>query len=133
VLYKDKKRAAFKKSGVSATTVDEGEISRFNQLAEEWWKPKGAFKVVHAFNAARIEKLSNDLPCIMGRDRRFPHPLAGLTLLDVGCGAGIVSEPISRLGAKVTAIDASERNIKIYCQRILPQQARLLTLSCRLR
>jgi 2-polyprenyl-6-hydroxyphenyl methylase / 3-demethylubiquinone-9 3-methyltransferase len=116
VLYKDKKSAAFKKNGVSATTVDEGEIFRFNQLAEEWWKPKGAFKVVHAFNAARIEKLSNDLPRMMGRDRRFPHPLVGLTLLDVGCGAGIVSEPLSRLGAKITAIDASERNILVAKQ-----------------
>jgi 2-polyprenyl-6-hydroxyphenyl methylase / 3-demethylubiquinone-9 3-methyltransferase len=116
VIYKDQKKAAFKKVSASPTTIDEGEIFRFSQLAEEWWKPKGAFKVVHAFNTARIEKLSNDLPCMMSRDRRFPQPLAGLTLLDVGCGAGIVSEPISKLGAKVTAIDASERNILVAKQ-----------------
>jgi 2-polyprenyl-6-hydroxyphenyl methylase / 3-demethylubiquinone-9 3-methyltransferase len=116
VLYKDQKKSAFKKSSVNATTMDEVEISRFNQLAEEWWKPKGAFKVVHAFNAARIEKLSNDLPLMMGRNNLIPQSLAGLTLLDVGCGAGIVSEPVSRLGAKVTAIDASERNILVAKQ-----------------
>ncbi len=116
MLYKDQKKVAFKKSSANATTMDEGEISRFNRLAEEWWKPKGAFKVVHAFNAARIEKLSNDLPTLMGRDNRAHQPLAGLTLLDVGCGAGIVSEPISRLGAQVTAIDASERSILVAKQ-----------------
>jgi 2-polyprenyl-6-hydroxyphenyl methylase / 3-demethylubiquinone-9 3-methyltransferase len=116
VIYKDQKKAAVKKGSANATTIDEGEISRFNRLAEEWWKPKGAFKVVHAFNAARIEKLSIDLPSMMGRGNRVHQPLAGLTLLDVGCGAGIVSEPISRLGAKITAIDASERNILVAKQ-----------------
>jgi 2-polyprenyl-6-hydroxyphenyl methylase / 3-demethylubiquinone-9 3-methyltransferase len=120
MIYKDKKKAAFKKHGANDTTVDEGEIARFNKLAEEWWKPKGAFKVVHAFNAARIEKLSNDLPLIMGRNKCLLQPLSDLTLLDVGCGAGIVSEPLSRLGAKVIAIDASERNIlvaKIHAEK----------------
>ena len=109
--YKDKKKSAFGKSSAGSTTIDQAEISRFNRLAEEWWKPKGAFKVVHAFNAARIEKLSNSFLTMMGRDNSFNELLTGLTLLDVGCGAGIVSEPMSRLGAKVTAIDASERNI----------------------
>lgn len=116
MIYKDQKKAAFKKCSAISATIDKGEISRFNQLAEEWWKPKGAFKVVHAFNAARIEKLSIDLPSIMGRDNRAHQPLAGLTLLDVGCGAGIVSEPLSRLGGKITAIDASERNILVAKQ-----------------
>jgi 2-polyprenyl-6-hydroxyphenyl methylase / 3-demethylubiquinone-9 3-methyltransferase len=116
VIYKDQKRAAFNSGGTSAITIDEGEISRFNQLAEEWWKPKGAFKVVHAFNAERVEKLSIDLPTIFGRDSNLPKSLAGLTLLDVGCGAGIVTEPMSKLGAKITAIDASERNILVAKQ-----------------
>jgi 2-polyprenyl-6-hydroxyphenyl methylase / 3-demethylubiquinone-9 3-methyltransferase len=88
VIYKDQKKAAFREVGASVTTIDESELARFNRLAEEWWKPKGAFKVVHAFNATR----------------------------DVGCGAGIVSEPMSMLGAKVTAIDASERNILVAKQ-----------------
>jgi 2-polyprenyl-6-hydroxyphenyl methylase/3-demethylubiquinone-9 3-methyltransferase len=113
MLYKDQKKAAFSKNAQSASTIDEGEISRFNQLAEEWWKPKGAFKVVHAFNAARVAKLSIDLPAILGRNSHLAQSLEGLTLLDVGCGAGIVTEPMSRLGAQVTAIDASERNILV--------------------
>ncbi len=116
MLYKDRKKAAFNKSAESASTIDEGEISRFNQLAEEWWKPKGAFKVVHAFNEARVAKLSIDLPAILGRNNHLAQSLAGLTLLDVGCGAGIVTEPMSKLGAKVTAIDASERNILVAKQ-----------------
>jgi 2-polyprenyl-6-hydroxyphenyl methylase / 3-demethylubiquinone-9 3-methyltransferase len=116
MLYKDQKKAAFNKSAVSASTIDEAEISRFNQLAEEWWKPKGAFKVVHAFNAVRVAELSTVLPAIMGRETHLAQSLAGLTLLDVGCGAGIVTEPMSRLGAKVTAIDASERNILVAKQ-----------------
>ena len=99
--YKDKKKSAFGKSSAGSTTIDQAEISRFNRLAEEWWKPKGAFKVVHAFNAARIEKLSNSFLTMLGRDNSFNELLTGLTLLDVGCGAGIVSEPMSRLGAKL--------------------------------
>ena len=113
MLYKDQRKAAFKKNSESGTTVDDSEISRFNKLAEEWWKPNGAFKVVHAFNAARISKLSNDLPALLGRDNQHNKPLTGLSLLDVGCGAGIVSESMSRLGAAVTAIDASERNVLV--------------------
>ncbi len=113
MIYKDKKRAAFSKGNSETSTVDPEEISRFNKLAEEWWKPGGAFKVVHAFNAARIDKLSESLPLLMERDANADRPLAGLSLLDVGCGAGIVSEPMARLGATVTAIDASEQNILI--------------------
>lgn len=113
MIYKDKKKLAFQKGSANATTVDEAEIARFNQLALEWWKPRGAFKVVHAFNAARIGKLSDNFRSLMGRGNSVHQPLADLTLLDVGCGAGIVSEPMSKLGAKVTAIDASERNILV--------------------
>ncbi|MEO1143151.1 MAG: bifunctional 2-polyprenyl-6-hydroxyphenol methylase/3-demethylubiquinol 3-O-methyltransferase UbiG, partial [Pseudomonadota bacterium] len=110
MIIKDEKISAF------ASTADEAEISRFNKLAEEWWKPKGAFKVVHAFNAARVKKLSDSLPLLMGQDCKNTQPLSGLTLLDVGCGAGIVSEPIAKLGADITAIDASERNVLIARQ-----------------
>ncbi len=113
MIYKDKKRAAFSNGTADTSTLDPEEVSRFNQLAEEWWKPDGAFKVVHAFNKTRVAKLSQTLPQIMDRDARTDKPLAGLSLLDVGCGAGIVSEPMARLGATVTAVDASERNILV--------------------
>lgn len=116
MLYKDKRKFAFKNSDPNTSTVDEAEVSRFNRLAKEWWNPKGAFKVVHAFNAVRVKKLSKSLPIMMGRDCNEFQPLSGLSLLDVGCGAGIVSEPITKLGANVTAIDASERNILVAKQ-----------------
>ncbi len=113
MIYKDKRRAAFKSGDAKANTLDPEEVSRFNQLAEEWWKPDGAFKVVHSFNETRVEKLSQTLPAMMDRDSAAESPLDGLSLLDVGCGAGIVSEPMARLGAAVTAIDASEQNVLI--------------------
>ena len=94
-------------------TADAAEVARFNALADEWWKPGGAFKVVHQFNAARIGYLSQQLPALAGRCPVRERPLSGLRLLDAGCGAGLVSEPMARLGADVTGIDASERNVMV--------------------
>ena len=94
-------------------TADPQEIARFNALAEEWWKPDGAFKVVHAFNEARIAHISHRLATLFERDPKTPNALAGLNIMDVGCGAGLVAEPLSRLGASVLGIDAAERNIAV--------------------
>jgi 2-polyprenyl-6-hydroxyphenyl methylase/3-demethylubiquinone-9 3-methyltransferase len=94
-------------------TADAAEVARFNALAEEWWKPGGAFKVVHEFNAARIAYLSQQLPALAGRCPIRERPLQGLRLLDAGCGAGLVAEPMARLGADVVGIDASERNVMV--------------------
>ncbi len=94
-------------------TADAAEVAKFNALAEEWWKPGGAFKVVHEFNAARVQYLSQQLPALSGRCPIREAPLSGLRLLDAGCGAGLVSEPMARLGAEVTGIDASERNVMV--------------------
>ena len=110
MLRKDEKRQA-RPSGVS--TANPEEIARFQRLAEEWWKPDGAFTVVHAFNRARVEHLSRRLPILMGRNPDGPALLAGLSLLDAGCGAGLVSEPMAALGAEVIGIDASERSLLI--------------------
>jgi 2-polyprenyl-6-hydroxyphenyl methylase/3-demethylubiquinone-9 3-methyltransferase len=106
VLRKDERKTA-------RPTADPEEVERFNRLAAEWWKPDGAFKVVHAFNAARVGYLSRRLPELFGRDPGSPMPLDGLALLDAGCGAGLVSEPMASLGAGVLGIDASERNIMV--------------------
>jgi 2-polyprenyl-6-hydroxyphenyl methylase/3-demethylubiquinone-9 3-methyltransferase len=95
------------------STADPAEIARFERLAGEWWNPDGAFKLVHAFNAARVAYLSDCLPRLSGRHATTPAPLCGLDVLDVGCGAGIVTEPISRLGARTLGIDAAERNVFI--------------------
>jgi len=94
-------------------SADPQEIARFNALAEEWWKPNGAFKVVHAFNQARITHISQRLAALFERDPQAPNPLAGLKIIDVGCGAGLVAEPLSHLGASVLGIDAAERNIAV--------------------
>ena len=98
---------------VSSGTADPAEIARFNALAEEWWKPDGAFKMVHAFNRVRVAHLSERLPSLLQRDARVPRPLADLNIIDVGCGAGLVTEPMSNLGAAVLGIDAAERNVLV--------------------
>ena len=116
MIFKDKKRAAFKNGDLESGTLDPEEVSRFNRLAAEWWKTDGAFTVVHAFNETRVKKLSETLPAMMGRDAEAERPLVGLSLLDVGCGAGIVSEPLARLGPKITGIDASEQSVLIAQQ-----------------
>jgi 2-polyprenyl-6-hydroxyphenyl methylase/3-demethylubiquinone-9 3-methyltransferase len=108
MLRKDLKRPAF-----ATGTADPTEIARFNRLAQEWWDPDGAFTVVHAFNRARVAHLAQRLPVLLGRDPAGALPLSGLKLLDAGCGAGIATEPLSRLGAATTGIDAAERNIEV--------------------
>ena len=90
-----------------APSVDPEEIARFEALAEDWWNPDGRMKLVHSFNAARVVHLRNRLPALMVRDARLERPLDGLTLLDVGCGAGLVTEPMARLGALALGIDAA--------------------------
>ncbi|HLJ45708.1 MAG TPA: bifunctional 2-polyprenyl-6-hydroxyphenol methylase/3-demethylubiquinol 3-O-methyltransferase UbiG [Bryobacteraceae bacterium] len=94
-------------------TADPVQIARFNTLAEEWWKPDGAFKMVHAFNRVRVTHLSKRLPELLQRDPSPPQPLTGIRIVDVGCGAGLVTEPLSWLGAAVLGIDAAERNVVI--------------------
>jgi len=108
MLRKDLRRELARPS-----TADPAEIARFDALAEEWWKPHGAFKVVHAFNRARVDYLGAQLPKLLGRDAGAAKPLHGLRLIDVGCGAGIVTEAMARQGAAVLGIDAAERNVAI--------------------
>lgn len=97
---------------VAQGTADPAEIARFDALADEWWKPDGKFKVVHGFNAARvglIKAVLTTLAVSIDADK----PLTGLHVADIGCGVGIVPEPLTRAGARVTAIDASAQNIAI--------------------
>jgi 2-polyprenyl-6-hydroxyphenyl methylase / 3-demethylubiquinone-9 3-methyltransferase len=96
-----------------AGTADPEEIARFNALADEWWKPDGAFKVVHAFNAVRVAHLSQRLPALLQCVPAGVQTLRGKKIVDVGCAAGLVTEPLSRLGADVLGIDAAERNILV--------------------
>ena len=93
------------------TTIDPAEIERFSRIAEEWWDPTGKFAPLHQLNPVRIGYIRDHAAAHWRRDALGGTPLAGLDLLDIGCGGGLLSEPMTRLGAKVTGIDAAPRNI----------------------
>ena len=95
------------------SSASEAEIANFTRLAEEWWKPDGAFRVVHRFNRARLDYLMELLPRVFSLQGSKAGPLGGLSVVDVGCGAGLAAEPLARAGARVVAIDPAERNIEI--------------------
>ena len=93
-------------------TINKKEIDKFSKLADEWWDPEGKFKPLHNFNPVRLRYIKDTITKKFG-NKSEKLPLKDIKILDIGCGGGLLSEPLSRLGAKVTGIDASERNIKI--------------------
>ena len=95
------------------TTINKEEIQKFSSLAEEWWDVKGKFKPLHMFNPIRIEYITQMIRKYFKISDQKINPFKELKILDIGCGGGLISEPMARLGAKVTGIDASEKNIKI--------------------
>lgn len=94
-------------------TIDPAEISRFEAMAAEWWDPAGKFKPLHRFNPVRLKVMRDWLAAHFGRDPRSLSPFSGLSLVDIGCGGGLIAEPMARLGAQVTGIDAAEKNAKV--------------------
>jgi len=94
-------------------SVDHAEIAKFEAMADAWWDPIGKFKPLHRLNPVRIRFIRDRLAASLGRNPEEPEPLRGLSILDIGCGGGLLAEPLSRLGAEVTGIDAAERNIEI--------------------
>ena len=96
-----------------STTINKEEIQKFSRLAEEWWDINGKFKPLHMFNPIRIEYITEKIKDHFKIKKDNLKYLEGLQILDIGCGGGLISEPMSRLGASVTGIDASEKNIKI--------------------
>ena len=94
------------------STIDPDEVAKFQAIAAEWWDPLGKFKPLHKFNPVRLGLIRDEICGHFDVDRFEKKPLAGLRLLDVGCGGGLVSEPMARLGAQVTGIDAAEGNVK---------------------
>ena len=93
-------------------TINKKEIDKFSKLADEWWDPEGKFKPLHNFNPVRLKYIKDTITKKFGvKSEKFP--LKDIKILDIGCGGGLLSEPLSRLGATVTGIDASDRNIKI--------------------
>ncbi len=95
------------------TSVDEGEIARFSAMAADWWNPHGKFKPLHRFNPVRLAYLRDRLVAHFQRDPKAAQPLAGLRILDIGCGGGLLAEPLTRLGAQVTGIDASRTTVSV--------------------
>jgi 2-polyprenyl-6-hydroxyphenyl methylase/3-demethylubiquinone-9 3-methyltransferase len=94
-------------------TLDPEEVQRFSRLASEWWDPNGKFRPLHQIGPPRLSFIRDEAVARFGRDPKALRPLSGLTALDIGCGGGLVAEPLSRMGATVTAIDPAERNIAI--------------------
>ncbi len=93
-------------------TINKKEIEKFSKIAEEWWNPQGKFKPLHKFNPIRISYIKENIIKTFKLDYN-EIPLKDIKILDIGCGGGLLSEPMCRLGAKVTGIDASDKNIKI--------------------
>ena len=95
------------------TTINNEEIQKFSNLADEWWDIKGKFKPLHMFNPIRIEYITEKIKHHFNIKNNKSNYLKGLTILDIGCGGGLIAEPMARLGASVTGIDASYKNIKV--------------------
>ncbi len=94
-----------------ASTVDAADVARFSAIAAEWWDETGKFRPLHRFNPVRLAYIREKALARFGRDGAARRPFEGLRLLDIGCGGGLLSEPMARLGFAVTGADASERNI----------------------
>lgn len=106
--------------GGQGESVDPEEVARFSSLADKWWDPDGAFRALHKFNPVRLSYIRDHAAAHFRRVRGRADCLSGLSVLDVGCGGGILSEPMARLGAAVTGIDPSEENVataRVHAER----------------
>lgn len=97
----------------TASTVDPKEVERFERIAREWWDPKGKFRPLHQINPLRLRFIRDEAARRFGRDLNSPKALSGLRALDIGCGGGLLAEPLTRMGARVVGADAAPTNIEI--------------------
>lgn len=95
------------------TTIDPAEVAKFEAMAAEWWNPHGKFKPLHMLNPCRLDYITSQIAAEFDRDLTAPTPFAGLRILDIGCGGGLLAEPMARLGADVVGADAAPRNIPV--------------------
>ena len=114
---------------MKTSTINKKEIEKFSRIAEEWWNPEGKFKPLHKFNPIRIKYIKENLIAHF-KLNKSNKPLKNLEILDIGCGGGLLSEPISRLGAKVTGIDASKNNINVAKHHLKKSKLKIKYLNC---
>ncbi len=95
------------------TTVNPSEVAKFEAMAAEWWNPNGKFRPLHLMNPCRLDYITSQIAAEYNRDLTQPLPFAGLRILDIGCGGGLLSEPMARMGAEVVGADAAPRNIPV--------------------
>jgi 2-polyprenyl-6-hydroxyphenyl methylase/3-demethylubiquinone-9 3-methyltransferase len=98
---------------MAASTIDDAEVAKFQAMAEEWWDPTGKFKPLHMMNPCRLDYITRQIAAEFERDLIGDAPFKGLRILDIGCGGGLLAEPMARLGAEVVGADAAERNIPV--------------------
>jgi 2-polyprenyl-6-hydroxyphenyl methylase/3-demethylubiquinone-9 3-methyltransferase len=96
-----------------SATIDPAEVAKFEAMAADWWNPDGKFKPLHMMNPVRLDYITRQIAAEFGRELGGERPFEGLRLLDIGCGGGLLCEPMARLGATVVGADAAERNIPV--------------------
>jgi len=113
LIKRDLKRPNTMAASTAETTMNPEEVARFTAMADAWWDPTGKFRPLHQLNPARIQFIKDNVCLHFGLDANADLPFKGLDVLDVGCGGGLLSEPMARLGANMTSIDAGEKNVEI--------------------
>ena len=106
---------------MKSNTINKKEIEKFSKIAQEWWDPNGKFMPLHKFNPIRIKYIKENIVTDL-KIKKKDKPLQGLSILDIGCGGGLLSEPMARLGAKVVGLDASDQNIKVAKHHLKKKQ-----------
>ena len=96
---------------MTSASIDRDEVARFDALAARWWDERGPMRVLHRFNPVRVGYIRDEICRVLDRDPAAPFPLDGLSLVDIGCGGGVLSEPLARLGARVTGLDPAAGNV----------------------
>ncbi|MFK7902369.1 MAG: bifunctional 2-polyprenyl-6-hydroxyphenol methylase/3-demethylubiquinol 3-O-methyltransferase UbiG [Nitratireductor sp.] len=102
-----------KNKSANKSTIDQADVDRFSAIADEWWSATGKFKPLHKFNPVRLQYIKEQVCEHFGRDIKDPKAFKGLRFLDIGCGGGLLSEPMARMGATIVGADASETNIEV--------------------